>query len=230
MVDNTLFIIPARGGSKGIPGKNIKPLGGKPLIYYSIDFARQFTSDENICVSSDSNEIIEVVEKYGLKTPFKRPEKLATDHANSNEVIIHAVEYYQSLGVDYNKIVLLQPTSPFREKQTLGNAFDIYSESCDMVVSVKETTSNPYYVLFEEDADGFLKKSKESNATRRQDAPVVYELNGSIYLINVKSLLKKHEMSNFTKVKKVLMDDLHSLDIDTHLDWAFAEFLIEKNN
>lgn len=110
-----LYIIPARGGSKGIPRKNIKLLAGRPLICYSIDVARALTSDENICVSTDDNEIIRVVEEYGLKVPFKRPDYLATDTATTNDVLLHALEYYEAQGKQYDVIVLLQPTSPLRK-------------------------------------------------------------------------------------------------------------------
>jgi len=116
MFENVLVVIPARGGSKGIPHKNIKPLGGKPLICYSIDVARQITSDENICVTTDDDEIIKVVEDYGLKVPFKRPAELATDNCGSNEVILHALKFFEDKGKKVDRIILLQPTSPFRTK------------------------------------------------------------------------------------------------------------------
>lgn len=223
---DTLFVIPARGGSKGVPGKNVKLLNGKPLICYSIDYARKFTSDDNICVSTDDEGIIKIVEDYGLKVPFTRPSKLATDNANTNDVLLHAYNFYSTSRFD--KIVLLQPTSPFRKEESLKEALNIYSRDVDMVVSVFETESNPYYVLFEENTDGLLYKCKKSDKTRRQDLPKVYELNGSIYLINVKSLLEKKAIGNFTTIKKVLMDKLHSTDIDTPMDWMYCEFLIEK--
>jgi len=196
------------------------------LICYSIDYARKFTTDDNICVSTDDEGIIKIVEDYGLKVPFKRPSQLATDNANTNDVLLHAYNFYSTLRFD--KIVLLQPTSPFRKEESLKEALNIYSKDVDMVVSVFETESNPYYVLFEENTDGLLYKCKKSDITRRQDLPKVYELDGSIYLINVKSLLEKKTIGNFTTIKKVLMDKLHSSDIDTPMDWMYCEFLIEK--
>jgi len=120
---NILYLIPARGGSKGIPHKNIKSLAGKPLIYYSIDVARELTTDDNICVSTDDNEIIKVVENYGLKVPFKRPDELATDNATTNDVILHAINFYESIGKQYDIIVLLQPTSPLRKSQHVKEVF-----------------------------------------------------------------------------------------------------------
>src|SRR5215831_8877346 len=112
-----LFIIPARGGSKGIPGKNIKPLNGKPLIYYSIEFARLFSDDQNICITTDSEAIKKTAETIGLAVPFLRPSHLATDTAGTYEVLQHAVGVYKDLAKEYDALVLLQPTSPFREKK-----------------------------------------------------------------------------------------------------------------
>ena len=106
-----LVIIPARGGSKGIPHKNIKELEGKPLICYTIDAARKFTTDDNICVSTDDDAIIKVVEAYGLRIPFKRPGYLATDNAGTNGVLLHALDFYERKGNQYDMVVLLQVTS-----------------------------------------------------------------------------------------------------------------------
>jgi N-acylneuraminate cytidylyltransferase len=155
----TLFLITARGGSKGILRKNIKQLGGKPLIAYSIDIARKFVSDEFICVSTDSDEIINVVENYGLKVPFKRPDELAKDVSGSYEVILHAFNWYKNNGITFKSIVLLQPTSPFRTKKNVEDALDLFSSNdLDMVVSVLKSKANPYYNLFEEDENGYLAK------------------------------------------------------------------------
>ena len=228
-MNNYLFLIPARGGSKGIPGKNIKPLKGKPLIYYSIDVARSFASDEDICVSTDDQKIIQCVNEYGLKTPFIRPPELATDTADSNNVILHALNYYEQIGKKYKYIVLLQPTSPFRTLAHIQEATSLISPELDMIVSVKETKSNPYYLLYEENQKGFLQKSKEKGTiSRRQDVPTVYELNGSIYIINVQSLENTKNIGKFEKIKKYIMDEGHSVDLDTMLDWNWAEFLLEK--
>ena len=108
---NLLYLIPARGGSKGIPHKNIKLLCGKPLITYSIDVARQLTDDQNICVSTDDEKIIQTVTDYGLAVPFKRPVCLATDSASTYDVLLHAIKFYENLGKQYDGIVLLQPTT-----------------------------------------------------------------------------------------------------------------------
>ncbi|MBP1539321.1 MAG: acylneuraminate cytidylyltransferase family protein [Prevotella sp.] len=224
----SLIVIPARGGSKGIPHKNIKPLNGLPLICYSIYVARQFTDDENICVTTDDDEIIKVVENYGLNVPFKRPYYLATDTCGSNEVIQHAYQFYEKQGRHFDAIVLLQPTSPFRKVEFLQEACELYDESIDMVTSVKLSSCNPYYDGFEEDAEGFLKISKgDGTIERRQDAPSVWQQNGSIYVINPKSLMEKG-MSHFTRIRKYAMSELYSIDIDNPFDWKVAELLINE--
>jgi len=224
----SLVVIPARGGSKGIPHKNIKLLNGKPLICYSIDVARQFTTDDNICVTTDDDVIIKVVEEYGLKVPFKRPDYLATDTCGSNEVIQHAYRFFAEKGIQYDAILLLQPTSPFRKVEFLKEAVTLYDDSIDMVTSVKLSSCNPYYDGFEEDADGLLKISKgDGTIERRQDAPSVWQQNGSIYVINPKSLMEKG-MAHFTKIRKYAMSELYSVDIDNSFDWKVAELVINE--
>lgn len=225
-----LIVIPARGGSKGVPRKNIKVLGDKPLIQYTIDAAKGVFDNEFICVSTDDFEIKSVVEQLGLKVPFLRPNELASDTAGTYEVLLHAISYYESKGYFPDTLILLQPTSPFRTSAHIKEALKLYHESIDMVVSVKETKANPYYILFEEDSNGYLKKTKEANFTRRQDCPKVWEYNGAIYIINVKAL-KASAISQFTKVCKFEMDETSSHDIDTLLDWRIAEIIInDKEN
>ena len=226
---NILVIIPARGGSKGIPHKNVKELNGKPLICYGIDAARQLTTDENICVSTDDDVIIKVVEDYGLKVHFKRPAELATDCAGTNGVLLHALEFYEKQGRKYDVVVLLQPTSPFRETKSLKEAVALYTSDIDMVVSVKEAATNPYYNSFEEDAEGLLVISKgDGTIERRQDAPKVWEFNGTIYVIN-STRLKEVGLSKLNRIRKYVMDDLHSIDIDSMFDWYMAEKVISSH-
>ena len=184
-----LVIIPARGGSKGIPHKNIKPLNGKPLIYYTIDEAREIVDDDDICISTDDPEIINCVENYGLHVPFVRPEELATDTAGTYEVLLHALNFYEKQGRHYDVVLLLQNTSPFRKIEQIMEALKLYTPDVDMVVSVKECAANPYYCVFEEDNNGYLHVCKgDGNIFRRQDAPKVYEYNGAIYIINTEKL------------------------------------------
>lgn len=223
----TLYIIPARGGSKGIPGKNIKLLAEKPLIRYAIDTARQLTTDEHICVSTEDEKIVESVEAYGLAVPFRRPASLATDTAGTYEVLLHALAFYAAKDIYYDTLVLLQPTSPFRRAEHVKAALALYTPALDMVVSVRESKANPYYSLFEENEKGYLEKSKKANFVRRQDCPKVYEYNGAVYVINVSSLREK-TIGEFDKVTKSEMDELSSLDLDTPLDWELAEIIAKK--
>lgn len=221
-----LVIIPARGGSKGVPRKNIKQLNGKPLIQYTIDAARAVFPDEVICVSTDDLEIKSVVESLGLKVPFLRPEELAIDTAGTYEVLLHAIAFYEAKGYHADTIILLQPTSPFRTAEHLKNALQLYLPNSEMLASVKETHVNPYFVLREENTEGWLVKSKEGNFTRRQDCPKVYELNGAIYIINVAAMKNRHIMY-FERVSKYLMDEYSSHDIDNQLDWIMAETIVK---
>lgn len=224
-----LCVIPARGGSKGIPYKNIKLLAGKPLICYSIDVARELTSDDNICVSTDDEQIIEVVEKYGLKVPFKRPAFLATDDATTNDVLLHSLDFYIRKGFEYEVLVLLQPTSPLRKISNIKEALDLYTSDIDMVVSVKKSKAPA--VLCNDNNEGYLELYFNKEGLVRQRMKPFYEYNGAIYIINVTSLRQKG-LSGFNKKQKYVMDDISSIDIDTFLDWQLAETAIDfiKNN
>lgn len=224
-----LFLIPARGGSKGLPDKNIKKIAGKPLIYYSIDAAKFFLDDQvMICVSTDSEKIKKKVEDYGMKVPFIRPSEISTDEASSESVMLHALNFYRKNGKEFDLLILLQPTSPLRNSRHISEALRLYNQSLDMIVSVKQTKSNPYFNLFEENKNGYLKRSKKNNFTRRQDCPNIYELNGAIYIINVNSLLKKGFLK-LDKVKKYIMSEIDSVDIDTQQDLENAEKFVLNN-
>lgn len=223
-----LFVIPARGGSKGIPGKNIKLLHGKPLIQYSIEFARLFSSDDNICLTTDSLEIQSVAKSIGLQVRFLRPAQLATDSAGSWEVLQHAASQYGG-SENYDALVLLQPTSPFRKKQHLEEALQQFEKGTEMVVSVKESAANPYFNIFEENEQGFLAISKGNGKySRRQDAPKVYEYNGSIYIIGMKAMEEKRSFKELIATRKYVMEEKYSIDLDTPDDWEYAEYLSKK--
>lgn len=224
-----LCVIPARGGSKGIPKKNIKKLCGKPLIEYTVDTARELFDDKDICVSTDDCDIIDVVEKQlELRVPFVRPDSLATDKSGTYEVLLHALDFYKEQGEEYDVLVLLQPTSPMRNVCHVKEAMGLYREGIDMVVSVKESSANPYYNLFEE-KDGRLVLCKgDGSVARRQDAPKVYEYNGAVYVINVASL-RRSPLSQFENIVKYVMSEYESVDLDTEQDWMMAEYLLGKN-
>ena len=228
MRDDILIIIPARGGSKGIPRKNIKPLNGKPLIYYAIDTARTITTDENICVSTDDVEIKSIVEAYGLQVAFLRPDELSTDTAGTYEVLLHALDYYEKQGKHYQAVLLLQTTSPFRTADQVKEALSLYDQSnADMVVSVKKCPANPYYNVFEEDENGYLHVCKgDGNIFRRQDAPKVYEYNGAIYIMDAHTLKRTHMHMMQNRVKYI-MDAKSSFDLDTLQDWQMAEMMLK---
>lgn len=222
-----LVVIPARGGSKGVPRKNIKILGGKPLIQYTIEAARKVFADKVICVSTDDNEIKSVVEGLELKVPFLRPPELSTDQAGTYEVLLHAIDSYEKTGYYPDTLILLQATSPFRTGQHIKEALELFDNNCEMVVSVKETKANPYSVLREENSDGWLEKSKPGNFTRRQDVPKVWELNGAIYIIQINTIKETH-LNKLTRIKKYVMDEIVSHDIDTGFDWIIAETIVKE--
>ena len=225
-----LYLIPARKGSKGLPGKNTKILGNKPLIEYSIDFALLNMKDEDeLCVSTNDLEVVKIAEKKGISIPFIRPEELSDDNATSYDVIIHAISYYESLNKKFDAVLLLQPTSPFRNQYDFLKLKNEFDDEINMVVSVKLAKENPYFTLFEENKEGFLDKSKFGNFDRRQDCPEVYAYNGSMYLIKVESI-KNSKIVDFKKIKKIVMPEERSIDIDTLADWTLAEFYLKNEN
>lgn len=225
-----LYIIPARGGSKGIPGKNIKLLGGKPLICHSIDHALAAgAAREDICLTTDDAAIRKAGEDYGIEVPFLRPAYLATDTCGSREVMLHALEFYENLRGAYDAIVLLQPTSPLRVAADITGACALYKPGVDMVVSVTEAATNPYYNAFETGEDGVLHISKgDGRFTRRQDAPAVWEYNGAVYVINPASL-RAMPMGCFPCRIPYPMPRERSLDLDTPLDWMIMERLFDSH-
>ena len=224
-----LYLIPARAGSKGLPGKNIKFLGGKSLISYSINFAIKNIKDEDeICISTDDLNVIKIADNLGIDVPFLRPKKLSSDTATTYDVIMHALDYYEKAGKTFDCVLLLQPTSPFRNQEDFENLILTYNDDLDMVVSVKSSKENPYFTLFEEDELGLLNKSKSGNFQRRQDCPKVFAYNGSMYLIKV-AALKSKTISEFKKIKKIVMPEERSIDIDTMADWIMAEFYLDKH-
>lgn len=221
----TLAIIPARGGSKGLPGKNVKSLCGRPLICWTIDAIRAIFPDEDICVSTDSFSIKEIVEEHGLQVPFIRPPHLATDTATTREVLLHALDFYQKQGKDFDVIMLLQPTSPLRNTNHIKEALALYTPQIDMVVSVKK--SHAACLIAQENENGFLELSFNKLTVRRQDMPEYYEYNGAIYIINVDAL-RNNPTLNFEKKIKYVMDDKSSLDIDNQLDLDYVELIMTK--
>lgn len=219
-----LALIPARGGSKGIPGKNIKSLAGKPLISWTIDAAKQSDYIDHLIVSSDDDNIIKIAKEWGCDSPFKRPKHLAQDTSTSMDVVMHALE---QLEESYDYLLLLQPTSPFR---TTSHIDGIIEQTIDtgtkVVVSVTQSKKHPAFIYTLEDNKlcPFLGHQKQK---RRQDMPQVYEHNGALYLASI-PYLKEVKSYNVDGVGAFMMDALHSIDLDEPLDWEFAEYLATK--
>lgn len=227
MKTNPLILIPARGGSKGVPGKNIRCLGDAPLIVHSIRTALEIAPDpSDVVVSTDSEQIAEIAEAAGASVPFMRPAELATDTASSRDVILHAAD-----RLARETVVLLQPTSPFRKAEDIRKALELFEEKRpDMVVSVKPAATNPYYNAYEATPDGSLRISKgDGLLTRRQDAPPVWEIDGSIYVINVGSLRKFTSLARLPRILPIRNTVDYNIDIDSELDFRIAEFLISRN-
>lgn len=218
-----LALIPARGGSKGVPRKNVKILGGKPLIAWTIEAANQSKYIDRVILSSEDEEIIEVAKKWGCDVPFIRPKELAGDNTSSMDVILHALEEIR--GYDY--LVLLQPTSPFRQTRDIDNCIEKCLENNrNSCVSIVEVSQNPYWMYNRMD-DGkivpLLKKEKE--VCRRQDLPKVYILNGAIYVSKIEWLKRTKKLLDNNTIGYEMNFET-SLDIDVPLDFRFAEFMM----
>ena len=225
-----LFIIPARGGSKSIPGKNIKLFAGKPLIVWSIEVALSLGGEQNVIVTTDSEEIAATARRAGISCPHMRPAELATDTAGSREVMLDAMAEAERRGVDYDCVVLLQPTSPMRSAADVRAALDAWSPDIDMAVTVRPAPCNPYYDCFESSPDGFLRISKgDGTLTRRQDAPSVWQLNGAVYVITP-ARLRAIEIGRMMRRVPVVMPAERSLDLDTPLDWQIAELKMQHQH
>jgi CMP-N-acetylneuraminic acid synthetase len=225
-----LAIIPARAGSKGVPNKNARLLGGKPLIAYSIEQALKSKFIEDIVVSTDSEEIGEMARKFGAQVPFIRPAHLSTDTAKSIDVVVHAVEFLKEQGKIYDGIILLQPTSPFRDVSLVDSAIEQFlSGEIDSLVSVARVPKeyNPHWV-YEVNKNGFLSLSTGDKEiiSRRQDLPEAFHRDGNIYISSIDVILNKRsfygEKLGFIETKSEI-----NVNIDTMEDWEEAERLIQ---
>lgn len=222
-----LYIVPARGGSKGIPRKNIKLLGGKPLIAHTLEVAKTVAAARGgyILVSTDSTEIADVARACGVPVDYMRPDELGGDTVGSREVMLDAMAWAGVRGIDYDCVVLLQPTSPLRTAADVEATMDAYAaaQDADMAVTVCKSDANPYYNLFETAPDGTLRICKgDGLITRRQDAPTVYEYNGAVYAIRPDSL-RAMPLGAFPRRIPVEMPRSRSIDLDTPYDWERAE-------
>lgn len=216
----TVALIPARGGSKGIPKKNIRNLVGHPLIEYSIKAARLSPWIDRVIVSTDSDEVAKVALALGAEVPFLRPKELATDEAPGIAPVIHCLEMINEIET----LILLQPTSPLRAVEDIEGCLNLYRNSGASVVSVTESPKHPAW-MYSLSEDQALIKFDESFGQRRQDLAKIYYLNGAIYVASGKQLLKEKSFIN-SLTKGFVMPPDRSIDIDTFLDWEFTEFLL----
>jgi CMP-N-acetylneuraminic acid synthetase len=224
----TLAIIPARGGSKRLPGKNIRPFLGRPLIHWSIEFAQSFTLFDRIVVTTDSDEIAACCGDAGLIVPDRRHVELATDTANSVDVALNALHKAEDQGERFDYVALLQPTSPIRELVRWEEAFlKMECPVCEAVVGVSPVSNHPLQVFKHSVFDGDLTPwiDRHGLNLRSQDLPPAVFVNGSLYLVRT-SILRKQKTFFPLQTKGVLCDSpCESMDIDTPADWLCAEAL-----
>lgn len=224
-----LAIIPARGGSKRLPGKNIKLLAGKPLIAWTIEAALESKMFDHVFVSTDCGEIAKVSKKYGAEVPFLRPAELASDIATTNDVVTHLIEWFE---LEYmqkvSTIAILQPTSPLRNAQHIQEAFEVIKDKyAKAVISVCELEHPIQFcnkLALDGSMDGFI---YPKNIQRTQDLEPYYRLNGAIYLFNREYVNKLDEIYN-DGTYSYLMESKLSIDIDTEDDFELAEYYMCK--
>lgn len=223
---SVLAIIPARGGSKGIPRKNLKILGGEPLITWTIEAAQGSSYVDKVLVTSDDNEILRISEDRGAVT-ILRPHDLATDSALASQVILHCLEEIPGFDI----IIYLQPTSPFRTSRHIDNALEelvSHKESGTYgVVSVVETDSAPEH-MYQSGIDGFLVKLLPKQERRRQDIPATYLLNGAIYCAFKDSLLSVAGQFGQLQLRAIIMHKWDSFDIDDPSDFEAVKMEFEN--
>lgn len=224
-----LGVIPARGGSKGVPHKNIRELAGKPLLAYTIEAAANSGIFKRLIVSTDSEEIAAIAKEYGAEVPFLRPDNIAGDTISSDAVILHALRFYEEQNLYFEEVCKLQPTSPFRTAQDLREAYSIFhEEGWNFLVSVCECEHSPLWcgILGKGNSmDDFFKEDVIKSC--RQKLPKYYRLNGAIYMAKTDSFLKNRCF--FGKMGKAyIMPQEKSIDIDSALDFQIAEFIIKN--
>jgi len=226
-----LGVIPARGGSKGLPGKNVHMLQGKPLLAWTIEAGQQSDFIDELLVTTDDAEIEEVAKEFGASVPFIRPAQLATDNAQTVDVLLHALKWYEKSGIFFDLLVLLQPTSPLRTAADIISAMNLFfKKGARAVVSVCETDHHPFWmnVLPE---DGCLRDfiRKEAVNLPRQQLAKYYRLNGALYIVET-TWLKEQKSFFGEKTFAYVMDRKRSVDIDELMDLYIAETLIRKGS
>lgn len=225
--NTVLALIPARGGSKGIPGKNIKLLNGRPLISYSIEAALESRYIDDVVVTTDSEEIAKLSRSLGAEVPFMRPPELARDSSKTIDCVVHALDELTRMERRPGIVVLLQPTSPLRTSLDIDAALDLFiCEGCRGLVSVSKTEENPVLIRTM-GVDGELEPLLDIPSTvRRQDMPEFYSVNGSVY-INLADELTLETSLNDNPIGYV-MPVKRSVDIDTIADFQEAEDRLKR--
>lgn len=216
----------ARGGSKGLPGKNIKPLGEIPLIAHAIQAGKNSGMLDRIIVSTDDQEIAEIAKKYGAEVPFIRPAELARDDSPEWLAWRHAIKQVD----DFDIFVSLPCTAPLRNGTDIRNCIETYLEGkCDVVVTTRKADRHPSFnmVTLNENGLASIAMPPKTNISRRQDAPVVFDLTTVAYVSNP-TFIENHDALFQGRVAAVEIPPERAVDIDTELDFAFAEFLLER--
>ncbi len=228
-----LAVIPARGGSKGIKGKNLQAINDEPLIAYTIKASLNSKLVTKTIVSTDDEKIAKTAIEYGADVPFMRPIEYATDQAKSIDVVLHALKECSSIySEDYDLLILLQPTSPFRNAMHIDNAIQMLAgvKNADSLISVKEVSNdiNPHY-LYEITKNDFCEPMfKQDEIVRRQDLPPCYVRNGAIYAVRTRYLEENRSLIAERNLA-FEMDDECSINIDTELDLLIARSIALKN-
>ena len=221
-----LGLIPARAGSKGIPGKNIRILGHQPLIAYSINDGLASNALSKVAISTDGEEIAEIARQYGAEVPFMRPLELAQDRTPSIDVVIHALDFFEQKGEVFDAVCLLQPTSPFRPKGFVDACIQKFLDTnADSLISVLEVPHeyNPHWT-FKMDGEGSLAiaTGESTLIPRRQELPMAYHRDGSVY-ISKTSLIREKRVLVGAKTVGILSDKAYYANLDTPADWDKAE-------
>ena len=227
----TVAFIFARGGSKGLPGKNIKPLAGKPLIAWSIEHARAVERIERVIVSTDSQEIADIAHEFGAEVPFMRPQELARDDSPEWLAWRHALHYLKETDGLLPKVMVSVPaTAPLRAPTDINKCLDEYEKgNLDVIVTVTEAHASPYFNMVKRNSDGSVGLVIPSVAavTRRQSAPTVYDMTTVAYVISPEFVLN-HESIFEGRVGMVEVPRERAIDIDTIIDFKMAEFYLSN--
>jgi CMP-N-acetylneuraminic acid synthetase len=225
-----LGVITARGGSKGIPGKNIKNLGGKPLIAYSIEVVKKSRMVTCLVVSTDDKEIAAVAKKYGAEVPFLRPAELATDTVGHLEVMQHAIKFMEDKhDIKFDYVVIFQPTSPFRTVEDINKTIKkLIVKKADSAVSLVEIENNHPIKTKRLRGDRVLPYCiVEKEGIRRQNLPKAYKRSGAVYAMRRDLIMKKHKLYG-NNIVGVIIPQERSIDIDDKFDWLKAEFMLKQ--